>query len=224
MIETSAGVVAASKPLPHDFAHSSKSVEHYTPSWLTALARLTMGGIDLDPASCDVAQQTVQATNCFADDGALGGLGMQWYGRVWLNPPGGKLNRVTLLPLPRGPTGVQGGPGFSAAAVWWHMLQGEWASLRVSQAIFLAFNMSVFRTAQSLECRPPFHFPMCVPSERIKFDVIDADGVRRPGESPPQDSAIIYLPDVPRDETQFADYEGVQRFARVFADVGEVRC
>ena len=44
-----------------------------------------MGGIDLDPASCELAQQTVKAGMYYtiADDG----LAREWKGNIWLNPP-----------------------------------------------------------------------------------------------------------------------------------------
>jgi hypothetical protein len=41
--------------------------------------------IDLDPASCEEAQRTVQASEYFtADDD---GLGREWFGNIFLNPP-----------------------------------------------------------------------------------------------------------------------------------------
>lgn len=44
-----------------------------------------MGGIDLDPASCEFAQRTVQAAEWFNEE--RDGLVQPWHGRVYLNPP-----------------------------------------------------------------------------------------------------------------------------------------
>jgi len=64
---------------------SSNSDEHNTPSYLIDAAREVMGGIDLDPMTNLVANETIKASNIYTkeDDG----LTKDWYGRVWLNPP-----------------------------------------------------------------------------------------------------------------------------------------
>jgi hypothetical protein len=64
---------------------SSKSDEHNTPAFLAIAARSVMGGIDLDPMSNPIANETISAHRIFTkqDDG----LTKRWLGRVWLNPP-----------------------------------------------------------------------------------------------------------------------------------------
>lgn len=59
--------------------------EWYTPGEYVQLARQVMGGIDLDPASCELAQKTVDAAKFYSieDDG----LRHEWCGRIWMNPP-----------------------------------------------------------------------------------------------------------------------------------------
>jgi len=59
--------------------------EWYTPPEWVDRARNAMGTIDLDPASCEVAQQTVRASKWY--DKAVNGLRHPWAGNVWLNPP-----------------------------------------------------------------------------------------------------------------------------------------
>jgi ParB family chromosome partitioning protein len=59
--------------------------EWHTPPEYVEVVRAVLGAIDLDPASCKVAQRTVKATKFFTitDDG----LTKEWHGRVFLNPP-----------------------------------------------------------------------------------------------------------------------------------------
>jgi hypothetical protein len=60
-------------------------MEWFTPARYIEKARLVLGTIDLDPASCAEAQETVKAAKFYAlaDDG----LAQAWTGTVWLNPP-----------------------------------------------------------------------------------------------------------------------------------------
>ena len=69
--------VKAAKFIPGD--------EWGTPAEYIALAREVMGQIDLDPASNEHAQRTVQARQYFTREDS--GLVHPWVGRVWLNPP-----------------------------------------------------------------------------------------------------------------------------------------
>jgi hypothetical protein len=59
--------------------------EWFTPADVIHDVRAVLGVIDLDPASTEQAQATVQALQYFTkdDDGLTG----TWFGNVWLNPP-----------------------------------------------------------------------------------------------------------------------------------------
>lgn len=59
--------------------------EWYTPTYIIEAAKEVMGGIDLDPASCDLANDSVGAERYFTEKD--NGLDKEWFGRVWLNPP-----------------------------------------------------------------------------------------------------------------------------------------
>jgi hypothetical protein len=59
--------------------------EWYTPSEYAAMAREVLGTIDLDPASCQEANEVIKAEKFYTkeDDG----LTKTWSGNLWINPP-----------------------------------------------------------------------------------------------------------------------------------------
>lgn len=74
---------------PAQLIVSSNSNEWYTPKKYIKAAKQVMGGIDVDPATCDKANETVGAKKIYTKDDD--GLQYDWPGLVWLNPPYGRL-------------------------------------------------------------------------------------------------------------------------------------
>jgi ParB family chromosome partitioning protein len=82
--------IEEAKKIAEDFkkphvSNNSGENEWYTPEHIIERARAVLGNIDLDPASCELANETVKAENYYTkeDDG----LENDWYGNIWLNPP-----------------------------------------------------------------------------------------------------------------------------------------
>lgn len=156
--------------------HSSVTWEHFTPRKYVEAARETMGRIDLDPASCVGAQETVYARRFF--DKSEDGLSQEWFGKVWLNPPGGKLKKPD-------PT-IEKYKTRSRAVSWWRALSSQFASGKVSEAVFLAFNIEMLSNGQDPSgsfLDPLKACAICIPNHRIRFS----------GNQPTHSNAILYL-------------------------------
>ena len=152
----------------HQLLHSSASIEWYTPAAYIEAARRVLGGIDLDPASCELANTTVKAAALFT--AADNGLAQPWCGRVWLNPPYGRIN------------------GKSGQQLFSQKLLSEYAAGRVASAIMLV--------NASTDCRwwrPLWQYTICFTDHRIKF-VSPTNGKAK---QPTHGSAFIYLGHAP---------------------------
>lgn len=125
----------------------SKNMECYTPWWLVEKARAVLGGIDLDPASCEEANKTVRATLYY--DKESDGLTEPWFGRVFVNPPGD----------PRG----------KLPQAFWAKLAAEVADGRALSFIWIAFNVSQLRTLQGTSRWLLNKSHVCVLSKRVRF-------------------------------------------------------
>ena len=146
--------------------HSAKTAEWYTPKAIVESARLVLGHIDLDPASCYEANQVVRASRYY--NKADNGLTKTWYGKVFCNPPGGKLNNKSVPKL------------------FWQRLM---SSPEVEEAIFLAFSMELLQTSQIDPLMvPATAYAICIPKRRLKF----TDAARNVQTSNTHASAIIY--------------------------------
>jgi ParB family chromosome partitioning protein len=140
------------------------SDEWYTPPNEVARVRQTLGGIELDPASCAEANKIVGAKRFFTkeDDG----LGKSWHARtVFLNPPYGKGGR--LVPL------------------WVDKMIQEFTLGHFSEGVIL-----VNSSTETQWFQPLLAYPVAFRAGRIAF--LDP-GTLEPKNKPRQGSAYFYF-------------------------------
>lgn len=85
MFSTDIEVIIEDKKLKAHVSNNSGENEWYTPECYIISAKKVMGNIDLDPASSEIANQTVNANLFYSQE--EDGLSKEWFGNVWMNPP-----------------------------------------------------------------------------------------------------------------------------------------
>lgn len=187
---------AYAPPAVHQLLTSSESNEWYTPAPYIEAARRVMGGIDLDPASNELANRTIRAAHFYsrADDGFSRPWGsVNAPSRVWLNPPYGKEGNE------------------SNAARWSRRLLDAYQLGHVSEAVLL-----VNASTGDGWFAPLKQFPICFPDNRIRF--YNAGGE---ASQPTHSNALIYLgPNVGAFVAVFSEFGAVM--ARLAAYDGHV--
>lgn len=187
--------------------HTCDSPEWYTPAPFVEAARAVMGGIDLDPASHEEANRTVQARHFYTaeDDG----LQQPWFGRVFLNPPGGKHAN-----------------GEGLVGLFWLKLMRDWrvAVHPVDQFVWIGYSLEQLQTLQCIKAhKTPLDFALCVPNRRIAF-------VENEAKKAARQAKLLAAGKTPNEKSQpshanYIAYGGPerQRFEDVFQGFGQVR-
>lgn len=168
-----------------------KNSEWYTPSRYIEAARAVMGGIDLDPASCEEANKVVKADCIYTAQ--TNGLTRPCHGRVWLNPP---------YSSPDGTLGRTGSrPGSVKPFVF--KLIHEYELCHIQQAILL-----VTSDTDAAWFVPLWQFPICFADHKVMF--------HRPGlpnEGQFFGTSFVYLgPYSSRFEEQFLQFGPIGYF------------
>ena len=119
---------------------TSGDVEYYTPGPIVEAARRVMGRIDLDPASCPLANKTVQARTIYTAE--RDGLSLPWGLNVWLNHPFGRHTNK----------------------LWVNKLMHEYQIGNVKQACCITFA-----STSEAWFQPLFDYPQCYLSPRVNY-------------------------------------------------------
>ncbi len=181
----------------------SCNTEYYTEAAIIELAREVMGGIDLDPASSAIANQTVKAKRFYTKES--NGLTQAWSGRVWMNHPFSKGEKACKPNCKKKKCQVRGHcitediPGNSE---WTRKLVEEYKSGNVSEAICITFS-----SMSESWMQPLIEFMQCFPRGRINYRLPNGDKTN----SITKGSLLTYMGPNP------------QKFREVFEKIGTVK-
>lgn len=180
----------------------SNTCEWYTPSPILEIARLVLGSIDLDPASCDRANELVKAKSIITVSQNALNPNTIWQvdgidrPNVWLNPPSRQKSKINPIYQTS-----------SIASAFWRRLVKEYRQNNIGAAIYLVISSKLIHLNPDM-----LDYPICFTSSkanskcitkggRIKF--IDINGLEQ--SSPTQTNAFVLLPRNNEQSTRFRE-------------------
>lgn len=172
--------------------------EYYTPAPIVDAARETMGSIDLDPASSEIANSVVKAYLYYTKD--QNGMQQDWFGNVWMNHPFGRAEAACLEDCAKDHS-HHDTPNFGNAA-WIRKLFEEWNAHNISAACCITYVATSEKWF-----RPLLDCPQCFLTTRLNYR--QPDGSVKKGVQ--KGSVVTYLGD------------DVERFRRAFKHLGVVK-
>jgi hypothetical protein len=185
-----------------------EGAELITNADLVTSAHALLGGIDLDVASSDLANEYVGAKEYFkaSDDGLNC---QQWYGNVYLFPPSGcyywdKKNERWKM------TRSSAGTLISSHAIWYRKLYKSWLGGHIKQGLYFSNCPDMIRYEQSI-----FDFPMCILKVAPTLFRRIGDDVNKHKTST---SFLVYMP--PTTDSDVA----IRRFVDIYSEKGRVLC
>ena len=190
-------------PAAHQLCNqNSGNVELYTPASIITAARQCLGGIDLDPASSETANQVVKASRFY--DVNENGLLQPWAGNVWMNHPYGRAEKACVKGCKKKTCRKRKfhrKTDFPGNAPWVNKLISSYKNGQVKQALCITFMSS-----SESWFKPLMEYPQCVLFGRTRFSNPDGsiDG------SAPKGCVVTYLG------------PNLDRFAQCFGTLGEI--
>ncbi len=180
---------------------TSGEVEYYTPVEIVEAARRVMGGIDLDPASSETANQIVRAVHIYT--AKENGLLQPWRGRVWMNHPFGRAEKACEpVCLNVNKTHVCHDYDLYSNAEWINYLERQFVEWNVSEACCITYACTSEAWFQPLIKRP-----QCYLTPRTNYRL--PDGTIKKGVS--KGSVVTYYGN------------NLQAFAREYSSFGTIK-
>lgn len=188
-------------------SYHNQIFEFITPPLILDAVYATLGEIDLDPLSSDLAQEHIKANHYLTpmDDGF--NSEHPWEGRVYCFPPSG----IWTWDEKRGKFRLSQSytvSGVSGPVLGFQKMLAYYCQDHIKEGILYSNNLEILRMDQRT-----FDFPLCVPSFRPRLLRYDGENIELKDS---EAGVFIYFPN--SDNTS----ESIERFAKIFDRFGRI--